>query len=329
MEKVRRAFLFGAGAVLEWEAPTTPELTGLVLNSGFKMNDSETYVTKFIYQTLIDNGYSDKDINFETIISAIEELIVYYSDFDSSRHIQSIHKCLFESRFNDEILNFSIEGGEAKHGYVLEIPKGVKYNYARNSYQNERPEQYYFEHLLADILNNICAAVIDYSFERKVDVRSESSKSFIEWMELHEKQTPLRLYTLNYDRIPKILLNSKELKIFEGFDCDKDESADYNIRPNVKKILTDIDGHVYYNLHGSTNWNVEDLDFNQFPNAEIFFTKFPNLPGNNTPSSVQIEKGKTLMVTNIVTGYQKAQKAMISPFKQMQSAFDRDCCFVE
>ena len=35
------------------------------------------------------------------------------------------------------------------------------------------------------------------------------------------------------------------------------------------------------------------------------------------------------MITNIVTGYQKAQKAMISPFKQMQSAFDRDCCFVE
>ncbi len=329
MEKVRRAFLFGAGAALEWKAPRTSELTDLVLNSGFRMCDNQTRVTKFIYQTLLNNGYGEKDVNFETIISAIEELIVYYSDFDSSRHIQSMHKCLFQSKFNEEILNFSIEGGEAKHGYVLEIPKGVKYNYARNSYQNERPEQYYFEHLLAEILNDICAAVIDYSFERKIDVQSESSKSFIEWMMLHEKQTSLRLYTLNYDRIPKILLKSSGLKIFEGFDCDRDESSDYNIRSNVIRILSNGDEHVYYNLHGSANWNVEDLDFNQFPNAEIFFTRFQRLPGNNTPASIQIEKGKTLMITNIVTGYQKAQKAMISPFKQMQSAFDRDCCFVD
>lgn len=35
------------------------------------------------------------------------------------------------------------------------------------------------------------------------------------------------------------------------------------------------------------------------------------------------------MVTNIITGYQKAQKAVITPFKQMQSAFDKDCCFAE
>ncbi len=35
------------------------------------------------------------------------------------------------------------------------------------------------------------------------------------------------------------------------------------------------------------------------------------------------------MVTNIITGFQKAQKAMITPFKQMQAAFDKDCFFSE
>ena len=93
-------------------APTTSDLRALVLNTGFKMSDNKTRVTRFIYQTLIDNGYSDKDVNFETIISVIEELVVYYSDFDSSRRIPSIYRCLFESKFNDEILNFSIEGGK-------------------------------------------------------------------------------------------------------------------------------------------------------------------------------------------------------------------------
>jgi hypothetical protein len=329
MKKVRRAFLFGAGAALEWGAPRTSDLTELVLNSGFKMSDNTTHVTKFIYETLIGNGYSEKEANFETIISAIEELIVYYSDFDSSRHIPSISRCLFETKFNNEILNFSIKSGKPRHGYTLEIPKGVKYNYARNSLQNETPEQFYFEHLLGEILTNICAIGIDYSFHSKVDLESEASKSFIQWMELHAKQTPLRLYTLNYDRIPKTLLTSKGFKIFEGFDCDEYDKFDYNLRPNVKHILNDFEGNVYYNLHGSIYWNVEELDSNQLPNAEIFFNKFPNLPGNNTPASVQVEKGKTLMVTNIITGYQKAQKVMISPFKQMQSAFDRDCCFID
>ena len=33
--------------------------------------------------------------------------------------------------------------------------------------------------------------------------------------------------------------------------------------------------------------------------------------------------------SNIVTGYQKAQRTMIIPVKQMQAAFDRDCCFAD
>jgi hypothetical protein len=31
-------------------------------------------------------------------------------------------------------------------------------------------------------------------------------------------------------------------------------------------------------------------------------------------------------LTNIITGYQKIQKSILSPCKQMQAAFDRDCC---
>jgi hypothetical protein len=42
-----------------------------------------------------------------------------------------------------------------------------------------------------------------------------------------------------------------------------------------------------------------------------------------------MEKGKTLLFTNIITGYQKAQRGMITPFKQMQAAFDRDCRFAD
>lgn len=43
-------------------------------------------------------------------------------------------------------------------------------------------------------------------------------------------------------------------------------------------------------------------------------SSFP-LPLTNDPVSLQVEKGKTLLVTNIITGYQKAQRGMITPFK--------------
>ncbi|HRH60781.1 MAG TPA: SIR2 family protein, partial [Chitinophagaceae bacterium] len=41
--------------------------------------------------------------------------------------------------------------------------------------------------------------------------------------------------------------------------------------------------------------------------------------------AIEIEKGKQLLLTNIITGYQKVQRSAISPFRQMFSAFDRDC----
>lgn len=45
--------------------------------------------------------------------------------------------------------------------------------------------------------------------------------------------------------------------------------------------------------------------------------------------AVQIGKGSPFLVSNIVTGYQKAQKGYYPPIKQMQSAFDKDCCTAE
>jgi hypothetical protein len=125
------------------------------------------------------------------------------------------------------------------------------------------------------------------------------------------------------------LLFKNDVKIFDGFDHNAVKTSDYDLRPNVYRILRDFATDVCYNLHGCVNWNVEELDFHQLANPEILYKKYPNFQVNNTPASVQMEKGKTMMVTNIVTGYQKAQKSMIAPFKQMQSAFDIDCSLSE
>ncbi len=117
--------------------------------------------------------------------------------------------------------------------------------------------------------------------------------------------------------------------MFEGFDCGEFMSLGEHYRPNVLKILQDTESNVHYNLHGSAYWEVLDLDENELPNSEIVLSDNIHLQSNNSPASIQIERGKTLLITNIITGYQKAQKSMLTPFKQMQSAFDADCCLAD
>jgi len=335
MNKERSVFLFGAGATRPWNSPPTSELTSLILESGFEITGSKKTITRFIYDTLLANGFQQDQVNFETLINVVEELIVYYGrfnylEFDINR-LPSLVSCIFTARFEKQLLNYSVKDGEIKHGYQLQIPANVDYSHAKNSNQNEPPSQFFFQHLLAVLLTDINARISEYSYHTdnhsKINHDSINSVLFINWMQQLKSNTILRLYTLNYERIFKTLLEKNGIKTFEGFDCTECVGYPDQFSADVKKILSDYDCNAHYNLHGSSFWKVLELNSQQLPNPEIVLTAYPSLAINDSPTSFQMEKGRTLMVTNIVTVYQKAQKAMITPFKQMLSAFDKDCCF--
>lgn len=333
MKKGKAVFLFGAGAGICWDAPSTQELTQLVRDSGFKTTDNEMYITEYIFQTLIANGFKEENINFETIINVIEELIVYYSYFDWQKKTPSLLKGFLTPVFAKNIFNYDVKGGEAKHNYQLEIPKGVEFPRSHLSQHNETPHQFFLQHLLTELLTYINARISEYAyhtpgnsvFKNKVNENS----LFALWMERMVAKNTLRLYTLNYDRIFKVLLEQNGIPVFEGFDCGEFVGYGNYLRANVKRILTDFESNVHYNLHGSAFWKLEALDRHQLPNPEFFLTSFANLPSNDEHIAIQMEKGKSIIPTNIITGYQKAQKTLITPFKQMQAAFDRDCCFAD
>jgi hypothetical protein len=338
MNKKRNILLFGAGAVFDWNAPSTKDLTNKVLTSGFYIKDNKTTITEFIYRQLKKNNYLDTDINFETIINVIEELIIYYSSFNAKQKLPSILHSFFTSKFEDELLNFSIEGGEPKHGFKLEIPKGNHSEFARSAYNEETPEQFFFQQLLAKILTDIIASISDYAYHTKgysnviTDKNKELNKFFTDWIKHINGDNILRIYTLNYDRNFKIILEKSDnsISIFEGFDCSETLDYDSNLTANICKILTDSECNVHYNLHGSVFWKVEARDINQLPNPAFYLTETPNLPINSYEHAMwQSEKGKTLMLTNIITGYQKTQRGIFPPFKQMQAAFDKDCCYAD
>src|SRR5690606_2729418 len=87
-----------------------------------------------------------------------------------------------------------------------------------------------------------------------------------------------------------------------------------------------IDCNVHYNLHGSVFWEVQARDKSQLPNPYFYLTESPNFPVNSYEySTKQSERGKTIFLSNIITGYQKTQRSIFAPFKQMLSAFDKDC----
>lgn len=329
MNKRRNVFLFGAGAVLDWGAPSTPKLTKIVRESGFYTSDGETFITEFIYQTLIKtSGYTEDDINFETIINIIEELMVYYSNHGLLNKVPALIRNFFKPQFEDEILNFT-RMGDGK----LRIP-GIKDEQAQRNYNDDTPEQFFLQQLLAHILTEITCEIEEYCYHTrdKSNVLSndneEKNTIFQDWVDKVNANNIVRMYTLNYDRNFKILMERSKYaySVFEGFDCTDVVGYSNKLRPNVKRILEDQECHTHYNMHGSVFWQVNALNHNQLELPEFFLSSNAHLEVNTDEyPTFQSERGKTIFLSNLITGYQKTQKGIFSPFKQMQAAFDRDC----
>ncbi|MBN2890555.1 MAG: SIR2 family protein [Bacteroidales bacterium] len=325
MKNKREIFLFGAGAVIDWKAPSTPEITKLIRKSGFTLKNSEIKITEFIYQRLRKCGYTDSEVNFETIINIIEELIVYNSEIDTEKRTPSLLKSFLSENDLCNIYNFSIKGGSRKHGYQLQIPFGQDYNFSGHAHFDENPNQFFLQHLLAALLTQISNKVSQYSYKTpshsKINTESIDSVNFRNWLKKIHETSILRLYTLNYDNLFNSILEEENIHCFDGFY----ENDDYYSRADVLKISSDTESNIHYNLHGSAYWKVLSTDKNQMPNPEIVQLKGIHLQMNDSVATMQIEKGKTLQVSNIITGYQKSQKSKLTPFRQFHSSFDNDC----
>lgn len=329
MTKSRQVFIFGAGAGLDWNGPTTFELTNLVRNSGFTINNSDTKITEYIYQKLIECHYEENEINFETIVNVIEELLIYFSEYSTQSKTPSLLRALIPKNDLSIILNYSIKGGNRSHGYLLQIPKGVDYDFAQPSLNNENPNQFFLQHLLSAIITDINARVSEYAYHSSsssvILKNSRPSRLFKKWVTGISRKNITRLYTLNYDRIFKILLQDEGLECYEGFDVPVGSNTYLELRANPKRIVTEFNESCYYNLHGSVFWRVLPHDYAQLPNPEIVYCGFPNLPDNDEQAYFKMEKGKPVYLTNIITGYQKTQKSAMAPFRHMHASFDRDC----
>lgn len=330
MKKKKVVYLFGAGAVIPWNGPKTSDLTTAILNSGFYCKDGKTRVTQKIFDVLT-KSFDKSEINFETVMNVLEELLVLHSSHNYFETNSFLFPFIKTKDSLDELFNFEVNG-EVKHGFTLNIPS-YKLESGKHAYQNQSPKQFYLQLLYAHLLTTISVNVSSYSYHTSgnskiiSDENEVLNNNFHRWISSKIKtDSSVRLYTLNYDRLFSVILKMNNIDIFEGAECSSELSHGDNVSFDQNRILSDFESNCHYNLHGSSFWGIKARNNYQLPSVQYSLTGAPNLSCNLWEQPIlQMEKGKIINPSNIITGYQKAQKSSISPFRQIQSAFDRHC----
>lgn len=346
--KSKAVFLFGAGAVIDWGGPKTicergklefiPDhgsdsitnriccLTHLLTSTGFEDNEGNR-ITKKIHDALQTN-YSDARINFETLINIVEDLHGYWAQKGSENPYNLNSLANIEDQIRD-FAHFNIVHDPTTKRNKFSIP-GFEDKYEEILIDSE-PNTRFFELLFNDILVGIKGHISKYAYHTyghsviNKPVNERRNQLFYEWMAGFVKDDlALRMYTLNYDRLFKVILEAKGIEIFEGFkNLPKSTDPYESVPADIPKIVSDVESHVYYNLHGSAFW---DIKFDEsFPSQTYRYMLSPFGRIDNPSIAVEIEKGRKLIASNIISGYQKVQRTAIAPFRQMFSAFDRDC----
>jgi len=351
MTPKKAVFLFGAGAVLDWGAPKTicdgtgltylKEhgsdqirnrvccLTHLITEIGFKSKDGKR-VTKNIFDLLVgQTGNKLKAINFETVVDFMDELFNYYAGNNVIRESKNIQSFIELKSLADHLFDFEVTN-KTESTYTLSVP-GSEYDTKNYIPISISPEQKYCELLLKNLYQGIIGHISKYSYHTNgnsviyKEVNKINNQSFVDWCKkLIDNEYCLRMHTLNYDRIFKVLLQDQDINVFEGFDLETSStSPGQSLFPNLKRIATDFTSHVFYNLHGSGYWDITNENQNQLPGYQVYLTGVPELNYRN--AIIEISKNRWVLLSNIITGYQKVLKTAFSPFRQMLSAFDRDC----
>ncbi|HXB45392.1 MAG TPA: SIR2 family protein [Puia sp.] len=347
MNKKKAVFLFGAGAALDWGGPKTicngdhltflPEhaspdviknriccLTHLMRETGFKSKNGNR-ISENIYQKLIKGRLEIDHANFESIFNFIDELFAYYGDTTKNDFFSFLD---FPEDLKDELFNYIRTENPVDNSFNLSVPE---YEFYKDRLQEGTiPEQQFAGWLLDDLIKGIHGHISKYSYHTPShnvifnEANENNNRLFCSWMNSLKDEHSIRMYTLNYDRLFKLLLEKDGMEIFEGF-IPYNPSIGYfgRYKADIPRIQNDTESNVYYNLHGCVTWDLEAENVNQLPGYEYYLTI---APVTRTSSAViEIEKGKKLLLANIITGYQKVQRTALAPFRQMLSAFDRDC----
>jgi hypothetical protein len=233
MEKLknRKVVLMGAGAVLDFGAPKTEELTNLLIEDAIVGE-----INKGIFDALKCNKiYRERDINFESIIHFLDSIINYLRS-DTKSGFKDIYNAFSDVDKNIMSILRKIDKLDLRDCNDIMFPRLKKY---------ERVVKLLFYNYNYILIPRISNYAINNSTRNNVILKK--------WYVNQVSSNLFRFYSVNYDRIIPNLLKD----IFDGFNYQK--KAKYSLRsglPDVKKILYDVNIPSYYNLHGCIQWGI-------------------------------------------------------------------------
>lgn len=314
--KNRILIFLGAGATICFGGPTSNEiLVELKTDERFKTVDNRP-IGQYLYDKLHDS-FGDQT-NFETIVASIELIINYHlakANDTENPNLKSIIPSFlsFDEHFLEQIDNFTLHE-------IDNEPEQVILEYFNNGFSQTIPlprksaKLYYYSKILNNFLSLISIKITHY-----VDGNSEYNlkfKNFINY--LISCNFNINFFTTNYDNlIPNILENKN---VFNGFDTRNHDNDE--LLYNSKKIIFDDSVIKFFNLHGSIYWHHEFL-MDHMEYQFVFKDQEYNLPLFSQTDFTN--PGEELVLSNIITGYNKTQRTLSPPFSLMLESFFKEC----
>ena len=313
----KRILIFlGSGATYCFNGPSSVEILQLLKSNNKYKTTGDLPVGQFIYNKLAET-YED-ETNFESVIASIELIINYHLGLANNLqdpNLKSITPIFFEldETFMVQIDNFEIQD-------IPENQETVILKFFENDIETfltlprESAKLYYYSKILNNFLSIISISINGYSEGN--EEYNLKLKQFIYYLISNNLQ--INFFTSNYDNlIPTIIDNGT---IFNGFDITLTGEAGKLY--NTNKILNDNSIIKHYNLHGSIFWHYEYL-LEKLEYQYVFKEGEYNLP---ILSHTQITNpGEELVMSNIITGYNKSQRTLLQPFSLFMDTFIREC----
>lgn len=335
MNKIRRkVFLLSAGAAMDWDkGPSTEKITQEILKIGFK-NKNGDLITQNIFDKLNNGKEPDyKKVNFETIVNVIEDFIEYWSKEEVDQpNLLSFFIDEKHNDWNEYIGTFQVLDRKPSYDLIIDGESESILSKMKFIPKVKKPEAIFFITLLMQIFDSIVSIIDIYShnYRKNSGIKSNKNQNINKALKkflIKNRNNISRIYSTNYDKIIETTFEDLNFDYTDGFQELPGElpKHDRNFVPHGIYLPKNENRNSIYHLHGSAYWHVLTEDPNGLDYYNFISSDCHGLSFNNGIPSYALEKGKSIPIFNIITGYKKVLRTGLSPFRQFFSAFDRDC----
>ena len=157
-----------------------------------------------------------------------------------------------------------------------------------------------------EAINDIIERIKDYDDCNSFNIKKH--KNLVNYVSNKKLKSPIKIYSLNYDRLIPRIASKYGLNFYEGLG---NNGYEYDLTKFTTHPST------FFNLHGSIYTSLVPGDIFKILDTPIELENFQKINGGNP--------GEDKLFLPIIAGYSKSQRIMSEPFNLGIAAFMNDC----